>query len=447
MIKRARKGKSIAGLLIGVAIIGYCLRYALNILFANNVIPSIYGDLCLGLQLLNLTTTIMLLGSNSSATQFLSLYNKEKQYDNAHSFIHWNLNLLFKSIIFSIVIISILFFVTLVLHWYHFRKMGEVHVAVYFLLISPCAALISLFLSYIVGMKHALLAAFIRKIIKYILLLVTFLAIVYLFNPAIKPIHLMLIYLFVYLILMFASIIVYKAISFVPLNFSKLRTENKSENQTEWFKASLDIGKSNLLTLLSSYLGLLILEAMSPLLVVSYSEHEVGFYAACQVIVGFILLIPNNIYSSLVPQILSINNANKGYTKLNRHIKRASIVGILVGGVLFTVIVIFSDRLLLHFGASYINARPALIILAISAFIVVIKGMSPSLLIYSFHIQTYLRIMVISIVIIVIFGVVLTYFYGMLGAAISSLLASIYQTCNLVYFAKKKTKFKPLGFF
>ncbi len=52
----------------------YGLKYVVNLLFAKNMPPEVYGDLSLALRLLAIAAALTLLGTGTSAKRFLAKY-------------------------------------------------------------------------------------------------------------------------------------------------------------------------------------------------------------------------------------------------------------------------------------------------------------------------------------------------------------------------------------
>ncbi len=114
---------------------------------------------------------------------------------------------------------------------------------------------------------------------------------------------------------------------------------------------------------------------------------------------------------------------------------------IIVAIPILVIILSFPAKIMSVFGKEYVVASSALILFALGQFTNIIAGSASTLLNMTGNERLYKIASLFGGLTAVIFGVVLTYFYGVLGAAASTAIAMLAQNIVLVYFIKKKFDF------
>jgi len=152
------------------------------------------------------------------------------------------------------------------------------------------------------------------------------------------------------------------------------------------------------------------------------------------------------IYSFVTPRI-SVLLKTRQTQKLQRLINNANLINSLLITVLFILLVILGRYILSLFGQEYSNLNAYL------AFILVIAGSycgtysrsAILLLAYSDQQNTLILNSIIEWSTLIIFGILLTIKYNIIGVSIAYCLAVLCKTSHAIIMAKYKLKLKPLS--
>ena len=173
------------------------------------------------------------------------------------------------------------------------------------------------------------------------------------------------------------------------------------------------------------------------------NENAVGIYAAALVISGFIYLIPVSINNFVKPYIRQLTLSGE-LDKLQNKLNFCSGINLLLIVIVAASFIFFSTALLSHFGSTYVSARTPLIILVFAAAVSSATTICNSLLAVTGNEGSLLIAVLLQFAITLFGGIVLTYFYGILGAASVVLIVAIFKAIVITTLVKKRLKLKPL---
>ena len=186
-------------------------------------------------------------------------------------------------------------------------------------------------------------------------------------------------------------------------------------------------------------IDILIIEWIHP------SEHATGYYAAILVISTIMWEVPKAITLYLAPKITPLLKTKK-YHDLQLILNTTNRISLPVIAVLFIIIVIFSYSLLAQFGPMYTHVQAPLIILC-TGYLIGATALANARILMFIDSKLTLILNITQVGLLVVFGIVLTYFFGLIGMSLSVLIASTCNTIIMYYFVNKKIPIKPFGIF
>lgn len=432
----SKSTKSTALLLI-LSLLTYLLKYILNVFFAKNLEPHLYGDVIIAFKALNVFSILTLAGTTASAKRFLALYIKTENTTKVSNYLRWNLRLVTYTFSLSLGIALIFWCLIFIFDWLGIKDLGSYHLFVYILLGTPLLALILLLSGYLACNQHIVIAYICRNLMKYVLLIICLSIAVFLFDSALDYVSISIIFFsaFVVLIIIEAFLLINKASPIFRIYLSE-RRDAKSEQ--EWLRTSLRLIISNFMFLIICILDLAIVEIFSS------QEADVGFYSAILAITGILWVLPGGVFQLMKPSVSSLISSTEGKIKLQKQLGVSNLLLLTTILIVAYGIVVYSRTLLLHFGTAYLVAEPALLIVIVGCCVGVFSQPSTVLLIYSGHEKTLVNINFIEMGLLVLLGIPLTILYGIEGIAIAFITAVTVKTVMNTYYAKIKTGLKPL---
>jgi O-antigen/teichoic acid export membrane protein len=406
------------------SIVGYVLLYVFNLVLAHYLNPVRLGECNLAIRVLDILASVALLGTNVSSRRFLSRFIHAYDEQNLKLFIKWNMHLISYSFIFCIALALCSYIVMHGLHIWQFKHIKTYHMAIYMLWVAPLAALFLLLNSYLLCANQIIFANSLSnmKVVFYILffLLLSFVA-----APDYASLTVSSIFFLSFLILIFIE---FQFITrFTPILFKQIvqamLLKGEQPIKQDWLTVSLRMAMNNILYLFLTTLDLILIQF------ISVNKASVGLYAVALTIVSVILIIPKAIQTTLKSEIGPLIESKSGRAKLQSKIKKLNryTVGMIL--LISSVIILFSNQLLLHFGAVYLQAKPALIILVIATVVGAYSQSATSLITYSGQEKLLLKMSGLEIVVLILLGVPLTFFEDFTGTAIATLLAMLFKAC------------------
>ncbi|HLB56253.1 MAG TPA: hypothetical protein VJK30_02845 [Coxiellaceae bacterium] len=419
-----------------IGLFSYFFNIGFNALLARHVSHALFGDFSVALRVLNIASVCMLCGTLSSSKRFYSQYLKSNKMDSASKYINWNVRLVFISSLFVLAVLTLLIIVILCLHLQNIYDIRKYHLLIYFLWLAPINAITLLISSYLICDRDVYLGTFFDAIGFYafgILLLIPF---IYLFHIPFHALDLWFLMLCIFIFMMIAeSLILFKRIPALLKNsFTSLFSRKSSDNvlEKQWWTVSKRLIINQMIYLFVRAADILLLAIMSS------DKKIVGYYAAALTVSGIFFVTQTALFQSPSALFSSLVYDQSKKQQLQNLINKTNLMNIILNVALLILIFIFTNPILKLFGAAFIIAKIPLWILLGGTLISILTASAPRLLAYSGYEIYLVYIALAEIVIIIVLGVILIYFYGAIGAALAVVTTSLLRAFASVYLVRKK---------
>ncbi|MCP4179814.1 MAG: amino acid permease [bacterium] len=437
------KEYKIALTLVVLGIAAYFVKYFLNIILTRHLGAHEYGDLAVFLKLVVILSLLILVGTNNSAKKYLSKYFNKRDINNSIDFIKWNFHIVYKAFIIYILFLFVLYILMGVLHVLNIKDFFSHHYVFYYISVVPLASVAVLFSSYILSNKWPVLFFFFRKIAVFVVMLILIGGGILFYNVKINLNNIGIFLLVSYIIVIVAELVFISRISTEHNIFSgsidfKGKVK-KSKERKQWLSDSFRMIGSQLIFNLIWAIDLFILEG------IHHSEHDVGYYAAMLVLINILLITPSAITTLLIPRITHFVSEKK-FGELQNNINLINLMNIAILTILLILLLVFSETLLLFFGKGYNSAEIPFIILCFTYYIASVFVPAGKVLTF---VETGLqfKVSVIELIIVIILGVVFTWFWGLTGIAVSVMISILFKSLCTYIILKRKLPIKPFTLF
>ena len=416
------KNKTILSLFV-LSIIGYLLTYLFSVVLSHYLNAIRFGEFNIALRVLNLLTSLALLGTNMASRKFVSQFLRKHDKKNLVLYITWNIHLIRMSFACCLLFALISYVMMNMLHIWHIKDIKTYHMAIYMLWIAPLASLLTLFESYLLCANHPILSNILYKIRPLSYIFFFLLTIVFYDVTVNSRVMVLPLFLSFFCLLIIEIIIITRKI---PVIFNGLVTsfmgKNNAPPHENWLPASLRLTANNLLFLVITTIDLLLVQFICP------NKEAVGQYAVVLTIASVIFVVPQNLYANIKANVSQLIETSSGRLQLQNKIKQpnryALMVILLVGSAIFY----YSNTLLGHFGPIYIQAKRPLLIATIGFMVAGFSQAATSIIAYSGYEKLLLQISIIECGLLLMLGIILTYFLGITGTAIASSAVMIFKS-------------------
>lgn len=423
-----------------IGLSGYLFNFLFNALLANHISNELYGDFSVAFRILNIFSIYILLGTMGGAKRFYSHYVKINDVEKASRYIGWNMRVVFFSFSIFCFLLSIFSFSLFGLHLFRVHDIREYHLLVYFLFLSPINAVGLLISAYLICDRDVYLGAFFDFSGFYFFGLFVLFFLIYCFHIILHRELLWVLTFFTFILMaLFQFLFLIKRVPhLLKKGFSFVFNLKKSDNhiEKEWWLVSKRLTMNQLVYQVVRAADLLLLEWLSP------NQKTVGYYAAALTISGVFLVTQTALFqlsSSLFSTLASDPNKKHQLQKL---VDESNHMNITLNFLLILIIVVFSKFILGFFGGEFLVAKIPLWILLSGVAIGVVTSSANRLLAYTGHEIYLFYIAAIEIMMTIIFGFLLIKFYGMIGAALTVLLITLFKSIASVYLVRKKLQIR-----
>jgi O-antigen/teichoic acid export membrane protein len=208
----------------------------------------------------------------------------------------------------------------------------------------------------------------------------------------------------------------------------------------DWKKMSYKVILSGVLFTIMSSLDLFILKLITP------NKNLVGMYSVVWVICRIFSLIGYGIYTIIIPQIDMYTKPNsicslQTFQKLLNKINKLMLIILII---LALISITFGKEILALFSPEYAAVYVVLVICTITSFLTAVSIPAINLLLYSNHINTLMAIEALYLVLMLILGVVLTYYFSIIGISVACLITQSVVTLFQIHYVRKKTHIKSM---
>lgn len=426
---------------MGIALFGYCTKYIFSVLLVHYIRPSLFGDFNIAIRVLGVLTAFSLLGTHYASRRFLSRYLRRNEHDNLQNYIKWSVTRIRVSFVICTIIALSTYLIMHELHIWHIRDIRNYHLAVYMLWIAPLSASLTLFATYLLCAEFPVFYKLITNML-YFFACCIFLMVAS--SPGATFDSRMLVAILFASFALSIAITVLFTLKKKPHLFINIvrafHSPKEKEVHPDWPNVSTLMAMNGLIAIVIASTDLLLVRIIAP------NEDSVGLYAVALTIGSFLLLIPQNMYSSLSTQVHELYHQEGGAQRLEERFKHTNKYMMFTTLFIATGMLLGSKTLLLHFGMVYSQAQCALIILIIGFTMNAYSQSAVTLLLYAGFEKMMQTILINQLIALVTLCTALTYFFGITGTAIAVSLVLTCRTIACHIIAYRKTKIKTYVF-
>ena len=167
------------------------------------------------------------------------------------------------------------------------------------------------------------------------------------------------------------------------------------------------------------------------------TSTDVGIYGLSLRLALLTSFITKSIFTVLAPNISHLHWEKK-HSKLQGLLKYVSKINIFISGIIFTIILIFSNEILSFFDTSLVSNSKILIILSLSQFINSLLGPAGIILNMTGNEKISNQIIIYSSVALLFLAPICIFYFGIIGGAILQLIISTIQRLLSMYYVNSK---------
>ncbi len=422
-----RSSKNVAPVLIGLLIIGYVLNLFFNRYLTHHLNPDVYGDLCIGLNVLEIAATTILLGTEISSVRFIPLLEQAKR---AEAFMSWNVRFIAKALVLFMMLISGI----AISVWIYEAFFEHWHTALYLLFVAPFSAVYALLLSYFNAQDDIVFSTAFDAIGRSGTIWVAFGLVFSGLSLMPKSSTIAIVYGITFFILTLIAWVAYNH-RHVPIKILRALKATYDEHR-EWKSASLNYAFANAVFLLFMYVDKMILE------MVHTSEDVIGHYAVLVLLVGLFTLVTRASAAVLSPHISTLMSSKQSSETFQKLLDKTNATSLFFFVALLSVYLFFGKELLSHFGKNneYTAIYGALMYLSVSQIFLEIGKSALRMLLYRGFTSYINTVFVICLIILVVLGSYLTYHFGLNGIIAAHIMTSFLYMMAYVWKVKKEFK-------
>ena len=211
---------------------------------------------------------------------------------------------------------------------------------------------------------------------------------------------------------------------------------SKAERDVKaWIPRSFNMWLSALLDTTSQYLEVVVIGFV-------LGPAAAGFYFVATRITNVFAMITGAISIYVTPQISNLFYTN-AKDDLQAILRSLALIGaVLIGGG-FLVIVVAGKLLLWAFGTAYISAYPALLVLAAGAVVGALAGPAPHVLLLTGHERTYPRVVAAALIVRFALIGILGSMFGLMGAVVAWSISTVIMSLCLIVACRRLVGLDP----
>ncbi|MCP4178199.1 MAG: hypothetical protein GY756_10565 [bacterium] len=406
---------------------------------SNHLKPVLYGDFTATIVALNITTFILLFGSDTVVIKYFPSYLKNADAKLITSFKYWNYKLIKKT--FSICIII---FIALYLLLFIFKIHGidiklPRHCSILILWLAPFSAISVLLSNYILSGRLIALYYLFNNLAMPFFLLIIFSSSALIFHFELNyPYIIIFIFCSYCVVIAVKLLIVKKIFSKVKLKLFKSFKEVEFVHKPEWTSDSFKYFSNKIALTFITSITIIIVQ------IAGAEKFALGYYSAILSITSVILLIPMALSSLIKSNAVLLIKESK-YGELKNILNLTNVINITVCSLLFIVLAVIPKTILSTFGKGVESAYIPLVIQAIAYLISAVLTPSDKLLAL-INVKIEVKINIIQLILLISLGFPLTYYFGLLGITSAILISVIIKSFLVYFYLKSILPIKPLIF-
>lgn len=433
---------------LAIVLCGYVANLLVSIMMTNMMSIDHFGIVNYAVTILAITSSFILLGTNSSSKRFLSSYLFEHNNDKTDDYVHWNLNIVYIPLKISFILSVFLFFIVDPLELFYIGKITNVpQVATFLLVVSPLIASTQLVSSFLLCDDHVDSSTFLNTMGYYCLSLIG-LGLYYLFF---FESHLHKANLTNILTVMFVSnlslflIAIYILKNKSPHLYKSVRTFDKNAHKpkesAKWLKNAETQLFLNITIQIISRVDYLLLVFFSP------THAQLAIYGIASKITSAISLIPVGLFRHLQNKISIDITSDEKKQELQYLWNQTLKYNVAILLILALLIQNCQPFLTSVFGPQYLPAMSIIKIKTIGFLIYSMSGTSSSLLQYSGYANYVSGGYIIKVITFIVSALILHPLYALEGIAYAVLISTIFFQIYLYICIRYYLNFKPYGIF
>lgn len=216
----------------------------------------------------------------------------------------------------------------------------------------------------------------------------------------------------------------------IYISFKKNDIEFVHPTTKEIFKTSYPMALSSLCFFLMLSFDVFLLKKY-------FSNEEVAFYAIAIKLFNILSMVIIAININVAPKLAEYYEI-KEYNKLTEILKKSQQIIFRSNLLIGFVLIIFGKIILNFFGENYAKSYYPMIILVSGQMIISFFGSTSALLNMSNKQEVFKNILIVATLINLILNLIFIPIYGMVGAAVSFTISSLFWNCLSVYYVKNK---------
>jgi O-antigen/teichoic acid export membrane protein len=389
---------------------------------------------------------LILFGTNTSANRFLTNYLNLESADNLRDYLSWNIRLVRNTALFCLIFITIILGTLNLLQISNVILLADLHLTFHLLWVAPLSAVVLLLSSFLLCSKNYRLSYFFSNFAKYFFMFSFAFVAVYLFDIIIDTTQLVwmvsiaFIIVFVIEVLLFWYYAPIKLWNHLKSAWSSSTQNKRSVHKQAWKKTAGYLIMNNLTYMVLTSADLLIVELVAP------NEASVGYYASALAVTAIIFVVSRSIYTYIKPNI-NAHIQNKEFDVLQTKLNHANYFAT---GVLLPLVVllnIFSKQLFLLFGDHFSGSvEVTFLILSVGFCVGALLSPAVYILSYSGNERLVTKVTFIEFAVLIVLGVVLTYYFGIEGTAVACVTAILVKSVLLTMHVKRIYPLRPYFF-
>lgn len=424
--------------LFALAVLGYLLKMLLNLFLARHLPANLYGDYSVAIRVLTILVTLSLFGTNIGVNRFFAKYLHLNERATATTYLAWNIKLLGITFLIAFILATASFSLMLALHYLNIQDLNQYYLAAYILWLVPFAAIGTLMASFVLTSNRILLSSFYKSPFKYLVELILFMIVVLYIDPELNNLSIIFVLFLSFILIIMISTLSISDEILILFRQGFKHSVSTSLSQKDWLKTSSSLIANNIIFTVSCTLDLFAVELFAA------KQSHVGYYAAALSIVSILWLIPTNAYQGLKYR-LAVLFAKDHREELQYRLNRINAIVFSVVIILILLIAFFANSILSYFGPEYVKAEQELIILAIASGIACIGHVAPVLLVFAGYENQVLKWSFIELLLMLILVFPATYYFDILGTAVSTAAIMLIKPIATVLIARKKLGLRPIS--
>jgi O-antigen/teichoic acid export membrane protein len=427
-----------------VGVLTYISIFAGSLFLSREMGPTVFGNYSIAIAVLSIFTTILLLGTDTAATRFITPLYEEHKKIKVVQYVSWNMHLIKRSFQICLSICALLFLIGCIFHVANYVDFSNYQLAFYSVFLTPVMALSTLISSYMIAFKRVLVGTIFSTMLIHVLILVNFVGAVYLFdiNITINSNIFFILALSVFTLLLLETFRARRRIVSLIHALRRGVDTFSGENAQMWFSTSFHLIGAQIIYIVLRYMDLFIVKIFSS------ESSEAGIYSAIMVITHLIYFVPIAITFLVKPAISSFYDKPEHYSKLQEIIDATNTVIFICCPILLFIICFWSTEILAFFGPEYVAANNALIIFSLGCAFIGLTRVPQTILLFSGKETVIFYTAIVNILTLLILGIPATYFFNLDGMATVVACSFLVQGTIYVILAKHYLPgIKPVSIF